>query len=143
MPRAAVWDALRYVEQLDQLPPEVGSVLTISHHRELYRVRDKQLKIRLARSAVRRGLKVRELRDHVRTALGPDERGRGRPKKTRFQKLVGDLEKATAAVAAEPLTSEDLAGLSPRQVTKLRRELQRQVLVLSRALAQVEELARR
>ena len=123
IPRALVWGSIKYLDQRAEIPVEVSEALSYSHHAELFRVPELALKVRLARSAVRSDLNVRDLRALVARAVGPDEAGRGRRPKARLVRVVEGLDKARAALEGERLTVADVAAVSPRVLAGLRARL--------------------
>jgi hypothetical protein len=68
-----LWNAVRFVEQLRQLPGNIGTELPFSHHKLLLPVRDEQAKVALAKKAVENDLSTRELEEEVRKV----RRGKG------------------------------------------------------------------
>lgn len=65
-----LWNSVAVVEQLRQMPPKIADSLSLSHHKLLLAVRDQDLKLRLAKRAVREKLSKRQLEGVIARAGG-------------------------------------------------------------------------
>ena len=142
VPAAALWDGLRLVEQLDVLPDDLEEVLTISHHRALFRVRDTRAKVRLARAVAREALRVEDLRERVTAVVGADPRGRGRKRQPRLAKTAKAVHAVTQVYEDAPVTAADVRALDARQLDRTLMQLDAEVERLRAITAAVRRLAR-
>lgn len=128
---STLWFAVKTVEQLEQLPPDVGRALSPSHHRRLVGVRDLPHKLELAARAVDEGWTVRQLEEAIGGAATP-------PRRTR-----DPLSKARAGIAAldlDAFATEALAREPRRRLLRWRRDLRGARAALHSALERLEEL---
>ena len=91
-------NCLALVAQMPVLGERRGRALSFSHHRTLFRVKDKGLKRRLADQAVRGAWGYRELQAEVARVLPP---ARGRRSDTPLARLVKAVGKAVRAAEGE------------------------------------------
>jgi hypothetical protein len=100
-----LWYSVAVLDQLRQLPADIGSALPMSHHRLLLPVKDEKAKLALAQEAVDQKLGKREMEDRVRSVReqGKPNAGKaGRPVLPPWAKSVGGIERAVrAAVSTE------------------------------------------
>lgn len=101
-----LWYCVAVLEQLRQLPEDIGAALPVSHHRLLVHVRDPQAKVHLAREAVQEGLAKRDFAERVRIVKAREQRGtrRGRPPVPTFAKAITKVLAATDLAASEAVT---------------------------------------
>lgn len=141
MPRRLVWESVRYLDQRAELPDGVGERLSLSHHKALFRVRDVELKVRLARTAEARVMSVKELQAAVLRAVGPDEAGRGRKPTPRLRRAVKGLDKALGPLVEERLTRADVEAVSPRELAAVRAQLREYAAAIADLEGQLARLA--
>lgn len=108
MSHVALWNAVALVEQLEQLPTDVGNALSVSHHRVLLTLHDAETKVDLAQQAVDEQLSKRVLAERVRVAKqNGDGRSRGgRPPQPAFVKALRHLETALQTAGTDLPTPE-------------------------------------
>ncbi len=103
------------LEQMEILPPEIGSALTISTHSVLLGVHDADTKLHLATLAVEKGLSVRELEIAVKSARHSASGMRGRPRLPAFVRAVVPLMAARKLTFSEEITPEMFAIYDPEK----------------------------
>lgn len=111
--RSSLWYAVRTVEQLERLPPEVGRRLSATHHRHLTPL-EPGVRAELAVRSVEEGWTVRELRAEIarRKPVEPA------PSQSR---VLARLARRVAALAR--LSDAELAALDPSARAALRQEV--------------------
>ncbi len=140
------WSTLYYslavLDQLDQIPAEVASALSFSHHRLLLPVKDPELKAELALKAYQEQLTVREFSATVQEArlLDAPVRRPGRRRLPAVVKGMRRLRKAVELATSEELSEEALAQLSSAQREQLVQDLERQLRALQVLRARVSEV---
>lgn len=107
-----LWYSVAVLDQLRQLPADIGGALPMSHHRLLLPVKDEQAKLELAREAVQAKLGKRELEERIRQAKqieSTDGPRPGRPPLPSWAKSMGSIQRAVNAAAADPIEDHDVA----------------------------------
>lgn len=101
-------NSVALLEQLKQLPEDVSSSLTWTHHKLLLPVKNEKTKLKLAKRAVNKGLTKRALGDEVRAAreMEKGSDGRGRPTLPTYVKGLKDFAKAVDKVTSDELVDE-------------------------------------
>jgi hypothetical protein len=72
-----IWYSIAVLEQLRQLPGDIGAALPMSHHRLLLPVKNNQLREELAREAVQHGLTKRDLEAKIKGLNESTEQSNG------------------------------------------------------------------
>ena len=108
MSHVALWNAVALVEQLEQLPTDLGNALSVSHHRALLALHDADTKRDLAQQAVDERLSKRALAERVRVVRqNGDGRSRGgRRPQPPFVKALKHLDAALEVAGVELPTPE-------------------------------------
>lgn len=97
-----LWTALAVSDQIDLLPDGVGDKLSMSHHRLLLSVRDKDQKLAIAQQAVDESMTRRELKKVLAERRDGRPNKLGRPRLPSFVKATGQLLRtSTEAVEIE------------------------------------------
>lgn len=124
-----LWYAVAVVGQLEAMPREIGNALPLAHHRLLLPVRDPELKLRLAKEAVNRGLSKRELEQLIKARTSPKagETRRGRPPLPSFVKGINRLKQAMALATEQEITADSFRHYSPEDGKRLLAELYTQI----------------
>lgn len=118
-----IWYAVSVVDQLRHLPDDVGSQLSLAHHKALLPLRDAESKRAWAERALAESLSARALRaaiDEERALTTPPSRA-GRPKLPALVKAIPRLRHALDLATSEPITAELLASLPDEAREELRR----------------------
>ena len=118
---AYLLQAVRVVDQVDRLGPELSQALSWSQHRRLLRVRSLRRKIALAQQAVCEGWSVRELDEQIRSSepvrqVNPKV---GRPPKPIVQRAAEQTVAALAPVSDKALDDPRLDRLPADQLNVL------------------------
>jgi hypothetical protein len=90
-----IWRAVSVVDQLRQLPEDIGQSLPYTHHTLLLPVKDEKTKLKLAKKAATEGWPKRKLSEEV-AKVRAKEKGdskAGRPPLPRFEKSINKLSK--------------------------------------------------
>ena len=124
---STLWYAVRTVEQLEELPAEVGRQLTANHHRPLIHL-DAGLKLELAWAVVREGWSVRRLRAEIKARHPPAEPGVARTQAisllARHSRIAAEapdeLFDALGAEARAQLREEVMRGLEAVELLTVR-----------------------
>ena len=129
-------------EQLDQLPKNVGTKLSFSHHKLLLPVKDPRTKEAFARKVVDEDLSVRGLREVVaRHRVEQASRiRRGRPPLPDFVKALNRLPRIVEQMDDSDLDNAHLFDrYSPEQATALVERTREDLDKLHQLLNQIEE----
>lgn len=118
-----LWTCLAVLDQVDQLPPEVGSSLSLAHHRLLLGVPVPAVRTALAADAVAEGWSCEVLRDRIRELRDAQRPGlrRGRPPVSARVRAIDALEvfekharAALADTSRDPARPDELESLRAR-----------------------------
>ena len=128
--------------QVRGMPEELAEQLSVSHHRQLLRLKgDLERKVELAQLAVEGSWSVQRLEAKVTTALGERDNGRGTTGKTDGRPRINPLEHARRGLelAEERLSLDgsELGSMNPADVLGLVADLKR---AAQRLLARLEAI---
>lgn len=112
---STLWFAVRTVEQLEQLPAEIGRRLTATHHRYLIPL-DEGLRHELSVVAARDGWSVRQLRAEIARRAPPEDSGIGRTR------VISALARQAAAAAG--VSDAVIRAMGPEERATLRTEVE-------------------
>ncbi len=136
--KAYIYHAVRVLEQLGQLPSELGHALSFSHHKVLLGVEDTATKEALARRAVEAGWTRERLSEEAQRAGHGDRRAArtGRRAVPSGVRKLRRLHRAMADVTAEPIDRHQLfLYMQDQEVEALAHNLEQQLRTLREALA--------
>jgi hypothetical protein len=127
-----LWRSVALVEQLQQLPLEVGEALSPSHHRALLAVRDVDLKRRLAHKAAKDrwsfaalSAHLKELRARGRDRLPAAARpAQGRRRLPPWAKAITKVRRFGSAPALGDPSPEELSAVPLQRARELLDELE-------------------
>ncbi len=137
-----LWQSLNLIEQIEVLPERVWQALTVTEHRELFRLRDRRVKAQLAHKAVEGGWRVAAIKEAVKEAVAAErarrlaageavEASAGRPALASWTKAGKAAQKALEEVS---VTREEVVEHGPREAAQAARRL-REVAERAEALA--------
>ncbi len=114
-----LWSCVAVLEQLRELPPEIGMALPVSHHKRLLTVKDDDVKLALATRAVEEGMTVQELEAAVAATRPDGAKGEGRKPLPPFAKAIRGLPRLFEGVKASDVTPRAIAKLGADEVEDL------------------------
>jgi len=116
-----LWRAVSVVEQLRQLPAEVGSNLPFTHHTLLLPIKSERAKLRLAKRAAEKGWTKRKLDAEVRKVRDKEKQNpnAGRPRLPRFVKTLNKLGRLLADPAEAFGDLDAIESMEPAQAQRL------------------------
>jgi hypothetical protein len=129
---AQLWNCLAVLEQLRELPPELGQALSMHHHKALLPVRDEATKHALAEKAVSEGLSYRQLQAEVQAARTGEDARRGRPRLPAWVKGLQRVLKALAETNEAEVGARDFDYFETRQARRLVGDIDAQITALQR-----------
>jgi len=136
-----LWTAVAVLDQLTEMPDDIGRRLPLSHHRLLLPVKDRPLRLTLARRALDDGLSKRQLAREVQRARGGRDTLRDRESATEVAKAASLLLRASQEFV-RAATSED-SGEKRRSSRSMQSLLERLEFNLDASRCAVEILRSR
>jgi len=141
-----VFSSVAVVEQLRLLPEDIGTALSVSHHKALLPIKDESSKERLAKKAIEDGLSVEAFRLEIQRVLSKSK-GKskaGRPPLPTFVKGIKKIIKDIEFIESDDLGEETFSNYSAADAKKLLVDLEEQVKALDtyrqRVLSRIAEL---
>ena len=133
MSQSFLWYSVAVLDQLKQLPADIGAALPMSHHRLLLPVKDPTAKLELAKAAVAEGMAKRELEAKIKTSREHDASDggrRGRPTLPGWAKAIGSIQRAIAA-ADDDVTADSVFVHRPEIAKTRLAEIEASIVLLN------------
>ena len=136
---STLWFSVAILAQLRQLPEDVGTALSVSHHRLLVPVRDPKAKERVARKAVEQGLTVSQFEAEVAKVRKTEKRSKGgRPAIPPHLKALRRLPRLLEPVSEFAVTTDDVELLGQDRMKELLADLEAQISTLRAAQNEIQ-----
>jgi hypothetical protein len=132
-----LWSTVQVLDQLRRLPDDIGSSLSMSHHRRLLVVKDEEARAKLAKEAVAERLNVKQLEAKVSEQRAIEQAGetRGRKPLPTFVKAIRALKKVD--LTAEDLSAEMLEALPVGEADDLLQTIDQRIAALAELRARI------
>ncbi len=137
---STLWYSVSILAQLRELPEEIGSALSVSHHRRLLPVRDAKAKQTIATKAVDQGLSVNQLEKLVAKQRNKERKGdrRGRRPIPDYLKSLRRLPRLVEPLTSYEITAADVEAAGVEQMQEVLGSLSEQLETLAAAKEELE-----
>jgi hypothetical protein len=134
-----IWYAVAVLEQLQTLPVEIGWALQFSHHKLLLPLKDREIKVRLAREAVVEKMSKRTLADRIRELRRDSSvfSRAGRPPLPAFVKGLTQVKRGIERACSEQPSDELFARYNLEDASALLDDTERDLANLTRLVSQL------
>lgn len=137
---STLWYSVAILAQLRQLPEDIGTALSVSHHRRLLPVRDAKAKETLAKRVVEEGLTIAQLEKEVARQRKKEKKGdrRGRPAIPDYLKSLRRLPKLVDPLRDYVISTEDVEAAGVDAMREILKSLSEQLDTLQAAKEEIE-----